>query len=103
MKTMFSGSTAALLLAGTMHIQSAHADLHAQPAPESSVEIILGAAPATQSPIEERIEERLRERLYGSGSEEWREERVREGRRARDHCHRMPDPTEREDCLDDLQ
>ena len=102
MKTSFSALTA-LLLAGAMHIPPAHADRQTQPAPEFSV----GGAPdvprAAQSPVEERLEERLREGFYGSGSEEWREEKVRETRRARDHCHRIADRVEREACLDDFR
>jgi hypothetical protein len=46
---------------------------------------------------------KLKERLYGSGSEEWLEERVREQRRERGYCYRIANPTEREGCFDDLE
>ena len=103
MKTSFSALTAPLLLAGAMHIQPPHANLQTQPAPGFSVEIMPETPPSVQSPVEERLEERLRERLYGSGSEEWLEERVREERIQRGHCHRIANPTEREECVDDLE
>ena len=89
-----------LLLAGVMHIQSAHAELQRQPVPESS--IVLGSPPVG-STAEERLEQRLRERLYTSGSEEWREERVREERRKLGHCHRIANPIDREQCFDDIR
>jgi hypothetical protein len=103
MKTSFSAFTAPLLLAGAMHIQPADANLQIKPAPGFSVEIMPETPPSAQSPVEERLEERLRERLYGSGSEEWLEERVREERIQRGHCHRIANPIEREACFDDLE
>ena len=102
MKTFLSALTA-VLLAGAVHIQPIHAELRTQTVPGFSVqnwpEVVLPA----QAPIEERLEERLRERLYGSGSEEWLEDRVREERIERGHCYRMANPTERKGCLDDLR
>jgi hypothetical protein len=92
----------ALLLAGAMHIQSAHAE------PQMlvlgfSVTLGLGTPPSLASPSEDWFEEGLRERLYGSRSEEWLEERVREQRRERGHCYRIANPTERGGCFDDLE
>ena len=102
MKTSLSVLTA-LLLAGVIHIQSAHAELQRQP-PESSVALGgTGTPPAVGSPAEERLEQRLRERLYTAGSEEWREERVREERRQLGHCHRIAIPMDREQCFEDLR
>ena len=102
MKTFLSALTA-LLLAGAMHIQSAHAEPQMRLALGFSVALGLLTNPPPVSPSEERLEERLRERLYGSRSEEWLEEKVREVRRERGHCYRMANPTEREGCLDDLR
>ena len=103
MRTML-GAVTWLLLAGVMHIHSAHAELQRQPTPEPSVAL---AAPSTPppvgSPAEERLEEGLRERLYSSGSVEWREERVREERRQLGHCHRIANPTDREQCFEDIR
>jgi hypothetical protein len=97
------GALTWLLLAGVMHIQSAHAELQRQP-PESSVALRgTGTPPPVGSPAEERLEQRLRERLYSSGSEEWREERVREERRQLGHCHRMANPMDREQCFEDIR
>ena len=93
-----------LLLAGVMHIQSAHAELQRQPTPGFSV-ALLGpdTPPPVGSPAEERLEQRLRERLYSSGSEEWREERVREERRQLGHCNRIANPMDREQCFEDIR
>jgi hypothetical protein len=98
-KTSLSALTA-LLLAVVIHMQSAHAELQRQPVPESS--IVLGSPPVG-STAEERLEQRLRERLYTSGSEEWREERVREERRQLGHCHRIANPMDREQCFEDIR
>jgi hypothetical protein len=102
MKTLVSALTG-LLLAGAMHIQSAHAEPQMRLAAGFSVAVGLVTPPPLGSPSEERLEERLRERLYGSGSEEWLEERVREERGERGHCYRMANPTEREACFDYLE
>jgi hypothetical protein len=96
------GILTALLLAGAIHGHSAHA-AQMQLASEFSVALGLGTPPALASPHEQRLEERLRERLYGSGSEEWLEEEVREQRRERGHCYRIANPTEREGCFADLE
>ena len=98
------GALSWLLLEGVMHIHLAHAELHRHPVPESP--IVLGGPdtpPPVGSPAEERLEQRLRERLYSSGSEEWREERVREERRKLGHCHRIANPTDREQCFEDIR
>ena len=98
------GALTWLLLAGAMHIQSAHAELQRQPAPESSVVLgSPGTPPPVGSPAEDRLEERLRERLYSSGSEEWREERVREERRQLGQCHRIANPIDREECFEEIR
>jgi hypothetical protein len=99
-KTLLTALTAPLL-AGAMHIQSAHAELQRQPTREVSVALGLGTL--SESPSEELFEERLRERLYGSGSEEWLEERVREQRGQRGYCYRIVNSTEREGCFEDLE
>jgi hypothetical protein len=89
-----------LLWAGVVHIQPGHAELHRQPTLESSG---AGTPPPVGSPAEDRLEEWLRERLHSSGSEEWREERVREERRQLGHCHRIANPIDRELCFEDLR
>ena len=97
------GALSWLLLEGVMHIHLAHAEFQRQPTPEST--IALGGPdtpPPVGSPAEERLEQRLRERLYSSGSEEWREERVREERRKLGHCHRIANPIDREQWFDDI-
>jgi hypothetical protein len=101
-KILVSALTA-LFIAGTLRIQSAHAEPQMQLALGFSVGFGLGTPPPVVLESEERLERRLRERLYGSGSEEWLEERVREERRERGHCYRMANPTEREACFDDLR
>ena len=45
---------------------------------------------------------REREGYYGSGSEERREERLREERRARERCDRILNPIERDRCFHGL-
>jgi hypothetical protein len=98
------GALTWLLLAGVMQIQSAHAELQRQPTLGFSV--ALGGPdtpPPVGSPAEEQLEQRLRERLYSSGSEEWREERVREERRQLGHCHRIANPMDREQCFEDIR
>jgi hypothetical protein len=63
------GALTWLLLAGVMHIQSAHADLHRQPTLGFFVALGGPGAPLpVGSPAQERLEEKLRERLYSSGS-----------------------------------
>ena len=93
----------ALFLAGAIHVQSVHPAPQMRLAPGFSVALGLETPPPVGSPSEERLEEGLRERLYGSGSEEWLEETVREQRRERGHCQRIANPTEREECFDDLR
>ena len=98
------GALSWLLLAGMMHNQSAHAELQRRPVPESP--IVLGGPdtpPPVGSPAEERLEQRLRNRLYSSGSEEWREERVREERRQLGRSHRIANPMDREQCFEDIR
>ena len=99
------GALAWLLLVGVMHnIQSAHAELQRQPTLGFSVALGAPSTPApVGSPAEERLEQRLRERLYTSGSEEWREERVREERRQLGHCHRIANPMDRKECFEDIR
>jgi hypothetical protein len=98
MKTIF-GAFAALSLAG-LCIQPAQAQVQVQPGPGFSVQI----GPGTPPPPEPRREEwRDREGYYGSGSEDRREERWREERRARERCERMVNPIDRERCFYSLR
>jgi hypothetical protein len=93
MKTML-GACAAFLLAGTMYMQPAHAQVQIQPGPGFSVEI------GPRGPAEQRREEwRDREGYYGSGWQERREERCREEHRARERCERILNPIERDRCF----
>ena len=103
MRTML-GAVTWLLLAGVIYVQSAHAELQKQPTLGFSVALGgTGTPPAVGSPAEERLEQRLRERLYSSGSEEWREERVREERRQLGHCYRIANPMDREQYFEDIR
>jgi len=90
---------AALLLASGIPMQ-AQGQTQVQPGPGFSVQIGPGAPPPPEPRSEEWREERLREGFYGSGSEEWREERLREELRARERCDRIRDPMERHRCFD---
>jgi len=93
------GAFTALLIAGGLYVQPAHAQVQVQPAPGFSVQIGPGAPP----PPEPRREEwREREGYYGSGWEERREERWREERRARERCDRILNPIERDRCFYNL-
>jgi hypothetical protein len=99
MKTAL-GTFTAILLACTMYMQPAHAQVQVQPAPGFSVQIGPGAPP----PPEPRREEwREREGYYGSGREERREERWRDERRARERCDRILNPIERDRCFYSLR
>ncbi len=99
MKTIL-GAFTALLLAGAIYMQPAHAQVQIQPWPGGSVQIGPGAPP----PPEPRREEwREREGYYGSGREERREERWREERRARERCDRILNPIERDRCFYSLR
>jgi hypothetical protein len=92
------GTFAAILLTSTIYIQPAHAQVQIQPGPGYSVEI------GPPGPSERQREEwRDRERYYGSGREEWREERWREERRARERCERIFNPIERDRCFSHLR
>ena len=94
------GAFTALLLVGTIYIQPAHAQVQVQPAPGFSVQI----GPEAPPPPERRREEwREHEGYYGSGSEDRREERWREERRARERCDRIPNPVERDRCFHSLR
>jgi hypothetical protein len=93
----------ALLLAGAIAMQPARGQVQVQPGPGFAVQIGPGPAPPPPSRSEEWREERLREGFYGSGSEEWREERLREELRARERCDRVLNPTARHRCFDDLR
>ena len=99
MKTAL-GAFTALLLADAIYIQPAHAQVQIQPGSGFSVQINRDAPPPPDLQREERLEERLREGFYGSGSEEWREERLRDERRERGRCYRMINRIERDRCLD---
>ena len=92
------GAFATLLIVGAIYIQPAHSQVQVQPAPGFSVQIGPGARPP-----ERREEWREREGFYGSGSENRREERWREEHRARERCHRIPNPVERDRCFDSLR
>jgi hypothetical protein len=94
MKTAL-GALTALLLAGAMYIQPAHAQFQVQPAPGFSVQI------GPQSPPPPREEWREREGFYGSGREDRREERWREERRHR--CAWIANPVERHECFANLR
>jgi hypothetical protein len=96
MKTAL-GAFTALLLAGVMYVQPAHAQVQIQPAPGFSVQIGPGAPPPPP-PEDWRGREGYREGYYGSGWEDRRGERWREERRARD-CDRIPNPIERDRCF----
>jgi len=96
MKTAL-GAFTALLLAGALYAQPAHAQVQVQPGPGFSVQIGPGAPP----PAEPR-DWREREGYYGSGWEERREERWREERRARERCERIVNPWERDRCFYNL-
>jgi hypothetical protein len=97
MKIMF-GALTAFLLAGTMYLQPAHAQVQVQPGPGFSVDI------GPRGPTERQREEwRDREGYYGSGWEDRREERWREERRARDRCDRILNPIERDRCFYSLR
>ena len=87
----------ALLLASTLYMQPAHAQVQIQPGPGFSVQI----GPEPPPPPEQR-EWREREGYYGSGWEERREERWREEYRARERCDRMVNPWERDRCFYNL-
>src|SRR5438874_8324312 len=92
MKTIL-GTFAALLVAGAVYMQPANAQVQIQPGPGFSVQIGPGAPPPP------REEWRERDGYYGSGREDWREERWREERRARYRCERIPNPVERDRCF----
>jgi hypothetical protein len=98
MKTIL-GAFTALLLAGAMYMQPAHAQVQIQPWPGGSVQIGPGAPPPPPPPEEWRG----REGYYGSGREERREERWREERRARERCDRILNPIERDRCFYSLR
>ena len=98
MKTAL-GAFTALLIVGAVYLQPAHAQVQVQPAPGFSVQIGPGAPPP---PEPRRDEWREREGYYGSGSEERREERWREERRARERCDRILNPIERDRCFHNL-
>ena len=88
------GVFSAVLLAGTVYMQPAHAQVQVQPVPGFSVQI------GPDGRAEERRQEwRDREGFYGSGREERREERWREERRARERCDRILNPIERDRCF----
>jgi hypothetical protein len=93
------GAFTALLIAGGVNMQPAHAQVQLQPAPGFSVQI----GPTEPPPPEPRREEwREREGYYGSGWEERREERWREERRARERCDRILNRIERDRCFYNL-
>lgn len=98
MKTAL-GALTALSIAGALYVQPAHAQVQVQPAPGFSVQIGLGAPPP---PEPRRDEWRGGEGYYGSGSEERRDERWREERRARERCDRILNPIERDRCFHSL-
>ena len=98
MKAAF-GAFSALLIAGTIYVQPAHAQVQIQPPPGFSVQIGPGKPP----PPERREEWREREGYYGSGWEDRREERRREQHRARERCDHIPNPVERDRCFDSLR
>ena len=93
------GAFTALLLAGAIYAQPAHAQVQIEPGPGFSVQIGPGAPPPPEPP---RGEWREREGYYGSGWEERREERWREERRARERCDRILNPIERDRCFHNL-
>jgi len=90
MKTAL-GTFPALLLAGAMYVELAHAQIYLQPTPgflfRSARERLQGHRP----PPEEWCGH---EGYYGSSWEERRREH-----RAREHCDRIPNPIERDQCL----
>ena len=98
MKTAL-GAFTALLIASALYEQPAHAQVQVLPAPGFSVQIGPGAPPP---PEPRRDEWREREGYYGSGSEERREERWREERRARERCDPILNPIERDRCFHSL-
>ena len=89
------GVSAALLLAGIIYIQPAHAQVQVQPAPGFSVQIGPGAPPPPREGWRER------EGFYGGGWEERHGERWRE--REREHCSWIANPMERHECFDRLR
>ena len=101
MKTAL-GAFAALLLASGIPMQ-AQGQMQVQSGPGFSVQIGPGAPPPPEPRSEEWREERLREGFYGSGSQEWREERLREAVRERERCDRIVNPIERHRCFDSLR
>ena len=102
MKTAL-GAFAALLLGGAVSMEAAHGQVQVQPGPGVSVQIGPEAPAPPEPRSEEWREERVREGFYGSGSQEWREERLREELRARERCDRIRDPMERHRCFDGLR
>jgi hypothetical protein len=97
MKTAL-GAFTALLLAGVMYMQPAHAQVQIQPAPGFSVQIGPGSPPPPPPPREGWRE---REGFYGGGWEERREERWRE--RERERCRWIANPRERHECFNSLR
>jgi hypothetical protein len=97
------GAFAVLLLAGVISVQTAHGQVQVPPGPGFSIQIGPGAPPPPEPRSDEWREERVREGFYGSGSEEWREERLREELRARERCDRIRNPIERHRCFDGLR
>jgi hypothetical protein len=97
MKTAL-GAFAALLLAGIVYIQPAHAQVQVQPTPGFSVQIGPGAPPPPEPPREGWRE---REGFYGGGWEERHGERWRE--RERQRCRWIANPMERHECFDRLR
>lgn len=91
---------ASILIAGINYTQPAYSQVQVQPAPGFSAQIGPGAPPPP-----ERRDQRLRDRegFYGPGSEDRGEERGRLEHRARERCHHIADPIERDRCFDHMR
>src|SRR2546423_11660365 len=101
MKTTFGAfAFAVVCLAATMCMQPAKAQVQVQPGPGPGFSFDIGP----RGPADPRREDwRDREGYYGSGSEDRREERWRDERRARDRCGRILNPIERDRCFYSLR
>ena len=88
------GVLAAFLIAGTSYMQPAHSQVQAQLAPRLFAQMVREASPPLEAQEDRRRE---REKM----DEDRRDERRRD--EARERCNRMPNPRERERCMDHLR